>query len=810
MSKLKVTAIVLVLVLVLVGVYFYLPMIDRYQVEGEMTLPALSAPVDIKRDGMGIPYVYASNLDDAITAQGFVISQHRLFQMELFRQMSQGRLAEFIGERGLSSDRLIRLLDINAVADKQIARFSHEERNFYQRYINGVNAYIEGYGHEHPLILKLMGKVPAPWSLRDVVALQYFQVWSSSVNWKQELMNQQLIDLLGPEKAGELRAVNINPDDPETELNQSNMVAWVLNLYSRSYDFPDYPRNAMGSNAWATGSRKSSTGAPILSNDPHLDARHLPGFWHPMGLITPQLRAVGGAFPGSPGLGIGRTGDIAWGATNGYSDSIDLYIEQVDPEDATRYLQGEESLPFIVREETIRISDKDAEGGFRTETLTIRATRRGPIISDHGISLSGGRDGRSTAQEQEEGSAPVSEVLLSLRWSVPEMLGDEIGSRSLLLADSVPSAIDAIGKNPTPLNYIVVDYQGNIARKASGFVPLRLSGDGSQPVEVAAQDNWGGRIPAAEMPQVFNPQRDWVGTANHRITDSDYPYAYTAYAAPSWRYRRLIELMEVESVSPDDHWQFIQDNKNLMAERLTPTIVSALQDAPELESFVEILSAWDFMDTREQAAPAIFQTLYRHFARRVFEDELGTELVKEYLDGTYYWQEHLVLKIEANRSGWFDDIRTEQTEGRDDQFRLAAHDTLEELTIQLGSDPYAWQWGDIHTLTFFHPLWPGKDGAYWLGGGINPVDGSGETLNRTLAMFSDPDNAKIIDSARVVVDLSDPDKILAHIPGGVSERLFDPHMKDSLELFLSGEQGHWWYSDSAIEANTRHRLQLTP
>jgi penicillin amidase len=808
MSKLRITLIVLLLVIFCA--YFYLPTIDRYQIDGSMTLPALSAPVTVKRDAMGIPYIYAESLDDAITAQGFVMGQHRLFQLELLRAMSQGRLAELIGENGLQNDRFIRLLNIPAVADQQMALLSEEEENFFQRYINGLNVYISNYPDEHPLVLKLMSRTPEPWSIKDMKTLQYFQIWSSSANWKQELMNQQLIDHLGPEKARELRAININPDDPATEVSLSTIIGKVLGLELHSELFPDFPRIAMGSNAWASGSRKSAGGAPILSNDPHLDARHLPGFWHPMGLITPDFRAVGGAFPGSPGFGLGRTSHIAFGATNGYSDSIDLYIEEVDPANPDHYIEGDQSLPFSIRDEEILIKDKEVDDGFRRETLRVRVTKRGPVISDHGMSLSSERDARSANDSGDPDEDSGMERVLSLRWSVPEMLLDETGVRRLLLATSVAEAIDAIGTIPTPLNYIVVDYQGNIARQASGYVPLRVRGDGSQPIGLMVEDNWNGRIPAEEMPLDLNPERDWVGSANHRVTESDYPYAYTTYASPSWRYRRLMELFEAKSVTANDHWQFIQDNKNLMAERLTPIIISAINGDPELAEFTDILSRWNFMDTREQAAPAIFQTLYRNFARRVFQDELGEELSMEYLKGYYFWHENLAAKIEANDSDWFDDKSTGQVESRDDIFRLAAHDTVKELSEQLGNNPYDWQWGDIHTLTFFHPLVPGKVGAELLGGGVNRVDGSGETLNRSLSTFDDPKNAKIIDSTRVVMDLSDPDKILAHIPGGVSERLFDKHMKDSLALYLSGDQGYWWFSDKAITTATRHTLQLSP
>jgi len=780
-----------VIILAVVGIALWLPNMDSYQTSGELRLTALQAPVTVHRDDYGIPYIYADSVDDAITAQGFIVAQHRLFQLELYRQIAQGRLAEMIGERGLSSDRLIRVLNISGIADRQLELLEAGDRNFFQRYINGVNAYIEDHGAEHPAMLKLMSRTPAPWTLKDIVALQLFQVWSSSVNWKQELMNQQLLDLLGAERAAELKALNINPDDPATEAYTPVVQGLSLALRYDNSLMSDNSRFAMGSNAWASGSRKSAKGAPILSNDPHIDARNLPGIWHPMGLITPQLRAVGGAFPGSPGLGNARTEHIAWGATNGYGDMIDLTIEELDPSNPDNYLEGEQSLPFTTREEVINISDKQVDGGMRSEILLVRETRRGPVISDHGMST-------------------VAEKLISLRWSVPEMLGAEWGSRRLLTATNVTEAIAAIRSMPTPLNYIVVDTQGNIARVSSGYVPLRIRGDGSIPLPVTTDDNWAGRIPADEMPLQLNPDSDWVGSANHRVTRADYPYPYSTYAAGSWRYRRLIELFEKDEITSGDHWDFLLDNKNPMAERLMPIILAAVQSDEQLREVADILNEWDFMDTREQSAPAIFQSLYRHFALRVFTDELGEELAMEYLKGYYYWHEHLVRKIEVNHTDWFDDSSTSQVETRDDLFRLAAHDALQELGERFGTDPRQWRWGDAHTVTFFHPLVPGETGAKWLGGGINPSDGSGETLNRALYAFDDPQHSKIIPSTRVVMDLSDPDKIEAHIPGGVSERLFDKHQKDSLPLWLEGTPGYWWFSDQAIKAHTRSTVTLTP
>jgi penicillin amidase len=443
MTKLKIA--LMTLSVIIIASALYLPQVDSYQLDGSMTLPALAEPVTVKRDNSGIPYIYAASLADGITAQGFIMAQDRLFQLELFRQMSRGRLAEMIGAKGLANDRLVRILNIKAIASRQLALLNEDELNFYQHYINGINAYINNHRTEQPL----------PWTLQDAIALQYFQTWSSSVNWRQELVNQQLIDQLGAARASELKQININPDDPATETGQSSFASQPLALHYDQKLAADPSQFAMGSNAWASGSRKSATGMPIMANDPHLDARHLPGFWHPMGLITPELRAVGAAFPGSPGFGIARTEHIAWGATNGYSDMVDLYIETLDPDNSHHYLEGQQSFAFKLRSEEIKIRDSSAEDGFAIETLEVRETRRGPVISDHGMTTNTGK-------------------VISLRWSVPEMLLSETGNRRLLTARSVHEAISAISTMPTPLNQIVIDTQGNIAMVPSGYVPLRL------------------------------------------------------------------------------------------------------------------------------------------------------------------------------------------------------------------------------------------------------------------------------------------------------------------------------------------------
>lgn len=784
---------IFLIVTVLLGcAYFLLPALDSYQREGELNLPPLQAAVKVLRDEAGIPYVYAESLDDALVAQGFLHAQERTFQLELYKYLAHGRLAEFIGEGGLQNDRLIRLLDISGFAHDQLARISAEERNYLQRYLDGVNAFIVGRKGEYPLMFSLMGHTPVEWTLEDILAIQYFRIWSSSVNWRQELLTLQLIDKFGPQRAHQLRPLTINPDDPAIENDDVAEAVAALNLsFDESLVSPFQSRYAMGSNAWASDANKSANGAAILSNDPHLDARHLPGFWYPMGIITPQLRAVGTASPGGPGLGVGRNADVAWGATNGYSDMVDLYIETIDPANTDNYLQGERSIPFVKRTEEILIRDRDADGGYRKEAMQIRVTRRGAIISDHGMSLVEGK-------------------VLSMRWSVPEYAGTDSGNRELLIAKSVDEALAAIGKTTTPLNYIVVDTAGNVARAASGVVPIRSTGNGLVPLQATDVDNWLGRIPPQQMPLQLNPAKGWVGSANHRVTSADYPYEYSTHFAGSWRYRRLMELFEKPVVSVDDHWAFNLDIKNPLAQRMLPAIIAAFNQQSDLKAMAKELANWDLMDEKDAAAPLMFQAVLRHFALETFSDDMDEPLLSDYLKQSYYWQERVLRWYEKNSSPWFDDERTEYVETRDDIIVRAGQAALAELREDWGDDMSSWQWGDAHTVTFFHPFIPGKDAARWIGGGEHAMSGSGETLRRGVYLFDQPYEAKIIDSMRIIIDMADSEKVVAHFPGGVSERWFDSRNKNFLDSWLSGEKRYWWFSDKAIAEHAESELLLQP
>jgi penicillin amidase len=458
-------------------------------------------------------------------------------------------------------------------------------------------------------------------------------------------------------------------------------------------------------------------------------------------------------------------------------------------------LEGDQSIPFTLVEETLSIKDKKAPEGVKKQKIKIRLTNRGPVISGIFPNLK-------------------TDKVLSLRWSLVENMGAEMGIKELIQAKSVTGVREALKRvNFLMLNFTFGDVASNIGWQVSGNLPIRSKGDGTVPFAVTgSSDNWSGWVPFGEMPQSYNPQKGWVGTCNHNTIPIDYPYYYSSHLSPSYRYRRLKQLLDTQGIkTADNHWQFQRDTFNLMAKSIAPVMARALVSHEDTRQMGEILSRWDYHDDPDKSAPTIFQAVYRKFSLLVFEDELGEDLAKTMLGNWYFWQERLGKMVIEGSSAWFDDVKTADIkESRGDLFHQAALAAAADLESSLGKDPAKWLWGKVHRVEFVSPVRREGFGKGLAGGGSHPALGSGETLGRGIYDFNDPFDVTTFASLRMVADLGDPDKVLAVLPGGVSGRIFNKHSKDQIESFINGNKVYWWFSDAAIKAHNRNTLVLKP
>jgi penicillin amidase len=776
---------------------------NRYQDEGVLTLSGLRRPARVLRDEKGMAYIYADELKDAFLAMGFVTAQDRLFQMELTRLVAAGRIGELVGAQALPLDRRLRTVGIYRQAARHAAIMDAASRWPFEQYIKGINAYIHAHGDSHHLEFKLAGLQPAPWTLTDALSILYYMSWSTSANIKTEIIAQTLVEKLGPVRARTLFPLNINPDE-NLDMTSGPGAAPAATMLSADLDpltdrhlraYLDDGRLGVGSNNWATGPRYAAAGKPVMANDPHLDGRILPGPWYPCGLMTPALRIVGVHIPGLPAMPIFRNRYLAAGITNAYGDVQDLYIETLDPADAGRYLEGSQSYPFAVIEETLRYRDKEAPGGMAEEKLTIRKTRRGPVISGVFPGLAGDR-------------------VVSLRWAAVETIQPATRFIEAMTARSVKAFQESIRHwSAIVLNFVCADIEGNIGWVVSGKLPVRANGDGTLPrVITGGEDNWTGWIPFAQMPRAVNPEKGWVGTCNHKTVGADYPYYYSSYFSPGYRYRRLTALLQTPApLGVEDHYRFQRDTLNRMAVRLTPVFADALKNHEDTRELGTILAQWNFRDDPDLVGPTVFHAVYDRLALRVFEDDLGPEAAATMLGVWYFWQERFQRMIDKGQSSWFDDIRTtDRKERLADMIHLAGVDARASLAKRFGTDPRQWRWGRAHTIEYVSPIRRQGFGKGFLGAGRHPAAGSVETLHRGIYRFDAPFDVNISATLRMVADLGDPDKVLAVLGGGVSGRVFHDHAHDQVQAFLDGEKRYWWFSDAQIQAHAQGELTLEP
>jgi len=798
-------ALLLALVIVAaVGGYFFLRNAGHPQVQGHLPLAGLSAPVTVLRDELGVPYIFAANTPDLLRAQGFVTAQHRLMQMELFRATWRGELAATLGAVALPSDIRMRVLGIRRNGDKHALNLSPESRAFFQHYVDGINAYVSTQTSEHPIELKAVGLAPRAWSVADLVTLVHYVHYTHSTNFKAEVVAQKLIDQLGMDRAREIFPLTVNPDAaadaaPKVALGRDHHRWAPLGM-----DWGDLlvapetlGHQGLGSNNWAVGPSRSASGKAMVANDPHLDNRILPGTWHPVGLFTPDIQAVGAALPGMPGILVGRTKHVAFGVTNAYGDVQDLYVETIDPTDPGRYLDGGTALPFDVVTETIQVKDKAAPGGLREHPLKLRFTKRGPVITDH------------------PGLGPEGDKLLVLRSTDAEVLAPVIGIEGLLTAPDATAFDRELQKIDLMMfNFVFADDQGTIAHRATGAVPVRAGADGSHPrlPPQDGSDDWTGFIPKDRMPGMLNPPRAWVGTANHDTRPEGYPWYTTNYVAPNYRYTRMGQVLgAAEKMTVDAHWALMRDDRNLQSDVLRPLIVEALKADPAQRDLAEMLQVWDGVDRAEQAAPLVYQALYREIALGTFGDELGDATTRDMLSTWYFWQQRFDALLATPDSPWFDDVRTtDRRETLADVIRAAAPRARALIEASRGTSPAAWAWGPSHTLRFVSPLRRSGAGQELLGGFTLERSGSGETLNRGVYNFDKPFDVNFFASMQVVVDFGDDDKIEAIVAGGVSERHLQPHQNDQAKIWSRGERRAWWFNPAKAEANAVSRVVLSP
>ncbi|MGH2359413.1 MAG: penicillin acylase family protein, partial [bacterium] len=281
-------------------------------VQGQRRVPGVRASVEIIRDRWGIPHVFAQNTPDLLFAQGYVHAQDRLWHMEFNRRIASGRLSEIFGDVTLKEDRFLRTVGLRRSAERDLAQLDDETRSALEAYAAGVNAFIAQNRHRLPIEFVVLRFAPEPWTPVDTLAFAKLMAWVLGGNWESEILRAHILSRFGHATAHVLlppypghHPVVVQP--VVSNAFRSNAILNLLDLVPRAA--------GVGSNNWVLSGTRTSTGRPILANDPHLEAQ-MPSIWYEMHLSGGGYEAIGSTFPGTPGVIVGHNADIAWGVTN--------------------------------------------------------------------------------------------------------------------------------------------------------------------------------------------------------------------------------------------------------------------------------------------------------------------------------------------------------------------------------------------------------------------------------------------------------------------------------------------------------------
>ncbi|MEP2281257.1 penicillin acylase family protein, partial [Maribacter sp.] len=569
MKKIITYSLIVIALLIIIS-SLWLFNINNFKRDGAFEIAVNEEPIKIHRDENGIAYVFAQNKADAIRGQGFVSAQDRLFQIEFYRALIKGELSSIVGESMLQSDIKMRVLNLKQNGLIGFSHLNEETKNFLKWYCEGFNAYLKVAKDEFPVELSLLNMQPKDISAEELVSLVHFIGLNHAKNMDDEILSLNLA--AQTEFAQDLRPLNVNPDRTKPlKFGVDSLLLGFSEKFSKA--LPEMastllPAPKFGSNNWAISKNKSKSGKAIVSNDPHLDARLLPGIFYPVGLFCPSFKGVGLAIPGIPGLIVGRNEHVAFGVTNGYGDSQDLFIEESEGD---FYVQEGKKLPFKKRTEKILVKDG------ATVEIEIRSTARGPIVSDFEV------------------FGVMTKDVVSLRWSQTESKSKSLGIEQFLESKNVSEFRNALMDIDNMFfNFVIGDTEGNIAHQSTGLIPKRTNHMGERPQSGNLTGSWDGFIPKNEMPHMINPKRGWVGTANHDTRPDDYPYYYSSHFSPNYRYQRIEELiMQNEKLDAEDCWNMILDCKNKQAELLSPIFSKALEKNEGTQELATILKDWN-------------------------------------------------------------------------------------------------------------------------------------------------------------------------------------------------------------------------
>ncbi len=797
------------------------------RLDGQLRLAGLVAPVEILFDAYGVPHVYARDVEDAWLAVGFLHGRERLWQMELYRRASGGRLSEILGPTTLRVDKRFVGLGLRRAANEEWQTATPLVRTALEKYCRGVNAAVAAMGRwGRPPEFLALGIEPEPWTPVDSLSVARLLSWRLAENRWGELVRGRLTGAIGAAEASRLMGVwpagaptileATTPVMPASASAERRTPAVTYPGANRSFasgglDEPPLPpglgwldvgARAGGSNSWVVAATRSATGRPLLANDPHL-AVEMPSIWYEVHVVAAGLDVTGVTLPSAPFVIIGHNARLAWGLTNTGIDVQDFYVEDVDMT-RRRYLYRGQWLPLVSTKVEIGV-----RGQQRPTAYEFFSTRHGPLLYTEAE--------WETPPDLAALTGQVTPRPLALRW---ETRGETAGGFAAInRATNWTEFLAGVRRLAAPSqNFVYADVDGHIGYAMSGRVPLRSGGDGGTPARGwTGEQDWVGTAPVERLPAVLDPPSGQIVTANAEI-DPRWPGVMTRDWTAPFRTMRIAQRLQGQTRLDRTAMSAIQMDVRSAAADPILAAVEAAASSPRYAKAdddarvgIDRLRLWD-RQVDGRPVVTLYEAFVRALWRRTFADELDASVFKalfEYGASERYVGLYSVIDDPASR--WWNDIATvDRRESRDDIVLLAASDAVIHLRTKFGQESN-WAWDRVHSVTFRHALGAGGFVLDWFfSRGPVPQHGDSWTVRKSSVNDREPYSVIEVASYRQVLDVGNWDQSLAVNTTGQSGHPLSPHYFDQNALWRTGRYRTVPFSRAAVEKARVNRMLLTP
>ena len=772
-----------------------------------ITLPNLGQPVEILIDHWGVPHIYAKNEADLFFAQGFNAARDRLFQIDLWRRRGLGQLSEVFGPAFVEQDQATRLFLYRADMDKEWAVYGPDAKQIAERFVAGVNAYIDWLTHHPdrvPWEFKELNYAPAKWSTDDVVRIRSHgltrnlnsEVARSRVMCAADLKSDEVRLGLQPPWEPEVPP-GIDPCLPKDLLKAFTLATQEVRLtpaalkVTASTDtapavetvVDEQPtENFEGSNNWVIAPSKSATGRAIMANDPHR-AYSEPSLRYISDLNAPTLHVIGANEPALPGVSLGHNDWIAFGYTIFEIDQEDLYIYELNPANSNQYKYQGSWESFRVLNEEIKVK------GQAPVSVDLTFTRHGPVIY---IEKGKNRAFAVRSAWLEPGTAPY------------------YGSVRYMRAKNFDQFKDAIEYWGAPtLNHVYADVKGNIGWAPGGLAPIRPNWDGLLPVPGDGRFEWAGRWKGEQLPSAYNPASGYITTSNEMNIPADYPYKERKLGfewANGSRHQRIDEVMsEAHTLSIEDSMHLQNDQVSIPARRLVALLRPLSSDDPKTKAALGLLTSWNASVDADAPASALHEVWFSRHLGRAFKAAVLSQSAADAMDAPdtavmLHALEHPETCFAGNAA-----------QKRNQLLLASLRSAYEEMKKLQGPDARQWNWGRLQYNLSEHPFAAIVDDATRARINVGPIEKNGSAFVPSASGYRVSDFRQMGGpSVRVVIDVGSWDNSRAVNHPGQSGDPDSPHYRDLVQMWRNGQYFPLLYSRKGVENATEKRIKLVP